>query len=380
MQEYTEHFVRDHGAARARDRPKPKPIDRPTVGMSCSPADYNDFVRRWNQYKKDTGLPSDQVNGQLVGCLSAELESNFASANFDVSTMTEADILAEMKTFAVAQVAINTEARAQRSEDGTDPARCWSDCGTTPISSSWMAAGACHDKRVSTFDLSSPPTRMTTEQARWTADGLCPARISDETVVSATAGEWRRAIGDILRFSQQSAGAVTAVSQVRDQATPEEVLVRHHFRLRNPSTTSLTPTAAFRQLVESSLAEDTDTPPQDAPRDTSTYTTPPTTPAAGRRETPLQRREYVALVCPVTARPRGDGAAHVEGTVISPEQEMQEREAAETSAEAATSDLSDLSETECVVEPAIRHVPGVEESDLREPAGMSCQYRGGARE
>ena len=108
MQEYTEHFVRDHGAARARDRPKPKPIDRPTVDMGCSPADYNDFVRRWNQYKKDTGLPSDQVNGQLIGCLSAELESNFASANFDVSTMTEVDILAEMKTFAVAQVAIGT--------------------------------------------------------------------------------------------------------------------------------------------------------------------------------------------------------------------------------------------------------------------------------
>ena len=213
------------------------------------------------------------------------------------------------------------------------------------LSRRWMAAGACHDERVSTFDLSSPPTRMTTEPGRWTVDGLCPARISNETVVSATAGEWRRAIGDILRFSQQSAGAVTAVSQVRDQATPEEVLVRHHFRLRNPSTTSLTPTAAFRQLVESSLAEDTDTPPQDTPRDTATYSTPPTTPAAGRRETPLHRREYVALVCPVTARPRGDGAAHVEGTVISPEQEMQEREAAET-------DLSDLSETESVVEPA----------------------------
>ena len=108
MQEYTEHFVRDHGAARARDRPKPKPIDRPTVGMGCSPADYNNFVRCWNQYKKDTGLPTDQVNGQLIGCLSAELESNFASANFNVSTMTEADILAEMKTFAVAQVAIGT--------------------------------------------------------------------------------------------------------------------------------------------------------------------------------------------------------------------------------------------------------------------------------
>ena len=111
-----------------------------------------------------------------------------------------------------------------------------------------------------------------------------------------------------------------------------------------------------------------------------TYTTPPTTPAAGRRETPLQRREYVALVCPVTARPRGDGAAHVEGTVISPEQEMQEREAAETSAELETSDLSDLSETESVVEPAVRHAPDVEESDLREPTGMACQYRGGARE
>ena len=86
------------------------------------------------------------------------------------------------------------------------------------------------------------------------------------------------------------------------------------------------------------------------------------------------------IVCPVTARPRGDGAARVEGTVIAPEPETQEREAAETSAESETSDLSDLSETEDGVEPAIRHVPDVEESDLREPAGIACQHRGGARE
>ena len=62
QQEYTEHFVREHGTARARDRPKPKPINRPTVGMGCSPADYNNFVRRWSQYKRDTGLPTNRVN------------------------------------------------------------------------------------------------------------------------------------------------------------------------------------------------------------------------------------------------------------------------------------------------------------------------------
>ena len=226
---------------------------------------------------------------------------------------------------------------------------------------------------------------MTAEQGRWTVEGLCPSRISDDTIISVTAAEWRRAISSILRFSQQQAGVVTAFSQVRDRASPEEILVRHHFRLREPSTTSLTPTAAFRRLVESSLAEepvgtDTDTPPQDPQKDTSTYTTPPTTPATARRETPLRRRDQVVIVCPVTARPRGDGAARVEGTVIAPEPETQEREAAETSAESETSDLSDLSETEDAVEPAIRHIPNVEESDLRVPTGMACQIRGGARE
>ena len=86
------------------------------------------------------------------------------------------------------------------------------------------------------------------------------------------------------------------------------------------------------------------------------------------------------MVCPVTARPRGDGAAHVEGSAISPELGTQEREAAETSAESETLDLSDLSETEDAVEPAVRHAPDVEETDLREPTGMACQFRGGARE
>ena len=64
QQEYTAHIVLMHGMARARDqKPKPKPIDRPTVGMGCSPADYNNFERRWGQYKQDMGLPTDQLNG-----------------------------------------------------------------------------------------------------------------------------------------------------------------------------------------------------------------------------------------------------------------------------------------------------------------------------
>ena len=44
QQEYTAHLVTMYGTTRTRDqKPKPKPIDRPTVGMGCSPADYNDF-------------------------------------------------------------------------------------------------------------------------------------------------------------------------------------------------------------------------------------------------------------------------------------------------------------------------------------------------
>ena len=212
---------------------------------------------------------------------------------------------------------------------------------------------------------------------RWTVEGLCPANISDKTVVSTTAGEWRRAIGDILRFSQQSDGAVTAVSWVWDQEKPEGVMVRHHFRLRDPSTMSLTPTAAFRQLVRSSLAEDTEPPPQD----TLTYMTPPTMPVnekpaeARQKESGKFCREYVALVCPVTARPEGNGAVRGKGTMISPEQETPEQEAPEQAESSVESTTSDLSETEPEEE-----ATELRESDLREPTGWLCWSRGGPRE
>ena len=95
--------------------------------------------------------------------------------------------------------------------------------------------------------------------------------------------------------------------------------------------------------MRSSIAEDTEPPLQD----TSTYATPPTTPAdenrnGGRtqqRKGPQKSgefcKEYVALVCPVMARPEGDGAAWDEGATVVPEQE------AESSAESTESDLSE---------------------------------------
>ena len=124
--------------------------------------------------------------------------------------------------------------------------------------------------------------------------------------------------------------------------------MRHHFRLRDPSMVSLTPTAAFRHMVRSSIAEGSEPPPQD----TSTYATPPTTPAdenrnGGRTQQPEgpQKsgkfcKEYVALVCPVMARPEGDGAARGKGATVAPEQE------AESSAESTELGLLDLLETE----------------------------------
>ena len=147
-------------------------------------------------------------------------------------------------------------------------------------------------------------------------------------------------------------------------------MVRHHFRLRDTSTTSLTPTAAFRQLVRSSLAEDAEPPLQD----TSRYTTPPMTPANKRPAEARQKesgkfcREYVALVCPVTAQPEGHGAAWGEETMLSPEQEAPEQEAPEQ----AESDLSETEPEEVVTE--------LRESDLRELTGWSCWSQGGCRE
>ena len=84
------------------------------------------------------------------------------------------------------------------------------------------------------------------------------------------------------------------------------------------------------------------------------------------------------MVCLVTARPEGNGAAPAEGTMISPEQETPAREVpdqVESSAESTTSDLSDLSETEPEV-----GATELQESDLREPTGWSCWSRGGPRE
>ena len=88
-------------------RAKPKPIHRPTVGMGCSPADWNNFERRWGQYKNDTALPPNQIKGQLLGCLSGELESNVVALK-NIAAMSEASILQLVNALAVALVSIST--------------------------------------------------------------------------------------------------------------------------------------------------------------------------------------------------------------------------------------------------------------------------------
>ena len=64
---------------------------RPPGGMTFSAAGIA---------TKDTALPADQVIGQLLGCLSVELESNAAAA-LNLAQKTKADILMAVKGLAV---------------------------------------------------------------------------------------------------------------------------------------------------------------------------------------------------------------------------------------------------------------------------------------
>ena len=71
------------------------------------PAWWVNFFRRWDRYKLHTSLLADQVIGQLLRCLSVELESN-AAASLDLTQMSEANILTAVKGLAVAPVSIGT--------------------------------------------------------------------------------------------------------------------------------------------------------------------------------------------------------------------------------------------------------------------------------
>ena len=91
----------------ARDnRVKPPPLVRPTIDLGCFPAQWSDFLRRWNRFRNGSNIPASQLTTQAMECFSEELLNTADKAIFGFNTMNLDELLREVKAVAVQPVAV----------------------------------------------------------------------------------------------------------------------------------------------------------------------------------------------------------------------------------------------------------------------------------
>ena len=82
-------------------------IDPPKMGVGASPEDWESFKRQWSMFKTGTNVPQHQVSIALFHCCSEGLKQDIMrDVQFDIGTMSETDLLGEIKRLAVKEESI----------------------------------------------------------------------------------------------------------------------------------------------------------------------------------------------------------------------------------------------------------------------------------
>ena len=101
----------------ARDnRVKPPPLVCPTIELGCFPAQWSDFMMRWNRFRNGSNIPVSQLTTQAMECFSEELLNRADKAIFGFNTMGLNELLREVKAVAVQPVAVAHSAKQTHGE------------------------------------------------------------------------------------------------------------------------------------------------------------------------------------------------------------------------------------------------------------------------
>ena len=74
---------------------------RPTIKTEISMQDWIYFIRRWNVYKKSTGISGDMLKSELLECCDEQLDMDIHRIHPDIDTKEEKVILEAIKSRAV---------------------------------------------------------------------------------------------------------------------------------------------------------------------------------------------------------------------------------------------------------------------------------------
>ena len=93
--------------AAAITKQKAPKIERPTLRRSISAEEYSIWLKRYELWKKNTALATEEIPGQLLACCEQELNNAVLQYHSDIadSTVNEEELLKRIKAIAVLEVA-----------------------------------------------------------------------------------------------------------------------------------------------------------------------------------------------------------------------------------------------------------------------------------
>ena len=104
------HYTSSHGqpTATTPHRPRPPALQPPKLAAQCSEQRFDEFQREWEFYKRSVDMPAETVTSYLLHCLEEEVRKDVRAATTDILTMSENEVLAAVKQYAVQQRAVSS--------------------------------------------------------------------------------------------------------------------------------------------------------------------------------------------------------------------------------------------------------------------------------
>ena len=102
-------LLTNHGIAHAVPTTTPPvrgpKLERPQINVGVSTEEWNVFVRRWEVFRKGSGIDNASAPSQLFQCAGTELGDSILKANPDATSSSIAELMAAMRSLAVTPIA-----------------------------------------------------------------------------------------------------------------------------------------------------------------------------------------------------------------------------------------------------------------------------------
>ena len=98
------HTLPASNDANAIPRTKGPKLERPRIDMGVDSETWNTFERRWDNFRRGSGIGDESASLQLFQCAADSLGDALLKADHDVTSRPIAEVMAAMKSLAVVPV------------------------------------------------------------------------------------------------------------------------------------------------------------------------------------------------------------------------------------------------------------------------------------